>query len=587
MRNFPAQYHLQDQDVMYFSHIPKTAGMTFRTIVEDHFHEDETCPATLKAQIKTIAPEEFQRYRLFRGHLGHNNIPALVPGKRMINVTVMREPIARVISHYEYIRRMPGDPFYEAVKEMTLEEFAYKLPFGKLKKNVQTYYIAKFAQFDFDDLTPPEILELAHRGLNDAAFVGLVERFQDSLFLLSYIFGWRPIINTRRENAAKAKKSLEEIPASTIEAIRENSLLDIELYQSAKEIFEQRFDQMTQDLVEKYLDQVAPGLQVDLSQPLPEDLLAKLLDCHYNQRYVDLHLPASSHVIYDFAQPLRGMGWQRRERAAELGDFRWMGPGTQATLDLPIAKHTHTDLVVEFRLIRTHLVAPDILQSLRLTVNGQPIELYLLHSEQGSRFYQGLIPQAVLASSDRVFTEIQFQVDRVASLQEVNPLDPDARMLGLAFNYVQVFPAAQRYEKSALASSFDSPAWKAAAEFVRDRAKPEEGIAAPLIFRASLLRPISDYAAFLTEDKIQWVVLHKGRTEKLAGMLAKLFTKGFRPVFANEVFVVFSTRRDGGAIAYSSEHVKPLYVDFLKRTLSGTLKSFYRKHKGKANPAQA
>jgi hypothetical protein len=587
MRNFPAQYHLQDQDVMYFAHIPKTAGMTFRTIVEDHFHETETCPATLNAQIKAIAPEEFQKYRLFRGHLGFTNIPALIPGKRLLNVTVMREPIARTLSHYDYIRRMPKDPFYDAVKDMDLAEFARKLPAGKLKKNIQTYHIAKLAKFNLEELPPPEAFAIAQQSLDDCAFVGLVERFQDSLFLFSYIFGWRPILNSRRENAAKTKKSLDEIPASTIEVIKEYSQYDLELYASAKAIFEQRFDQMVQDLVEKYLDQVAPGLAVDLSQPLPEDLLAKLVDRHYNQRYADLHLPSRSHVVYSFAEAMRGTGWQRRERSNDLGNFRWMGPGTTATLDLPIAKDPDTDRVIEFRAIRTHLVAPDILNSLRLTANGQPIDLYVLHSDQGSLFYQGLIPKAAL-QGDRVFTEFQFQVDRVASLHDSNPLDPDTRPLGIALNYVQVFLASQRYEKSVLAAAVDSPAWKDAADFLRDRAQPKEAIAASLIFQTSLLRPVQDYEAFFSGDAIQWVVVHKGKTEQIGSLLVRLFNKGFRPVFANEVFVIFSTRKDLEALTYTAKHVKPLYVDFLKRRSIGTLKSFYRKMAGKiTNPVRA
>ncbi|NJR66595.1 MAG: sulfotransferase family 2 domain-containing protein [Leptolyngbyaceae cyanobacterium CRU_2_3] len=159
MRNFPPQYHLQQQDVLNFSHIPKTAGMTFRTIVEDQFNDEETCPATLDWQIKSISPEEFRKYRLVRGHLVQVNLLELLPpGKRMINVTVLREPIARLISHYEYIRRMPEDPFYPAVKDMTLEEFAEKLPVGRLKKNVQTYYLAKLIAFDLTKFSPNEIL---------------------------------------------------------------------------------------------------------------------------------------------------------------------------------------------------------------------------------------------------------------------------------------------------------------------------------------------------------------------------------------------------------------------------------------------
>ncbi|HEY9663861.1 MAG TPA: sulfotransferase family 2 domain-containing protein, partial [Allocoleopsis sp.] len=313
MRKFPAQYNLQDNDVLYFSHIPKTAGMTFRTIVEDQFKSEEICPATLNAQVKKLQPEDLAKYRLYRGHLGFINLPKLVPGKQIVNVTVLREPIARVISHYEYIRRMPGDPHYRAVKDMTLEEFAQKLTAGKVGKNIQTYHVAKTLRFDLDSLTPAETLELAKQSLDQFAFVGLVERFQDSLFLLSYIFGWKPIINTRKENAAKSKKPVNELPASTLEVLKENSLLDIELYDYAKEIFESRFDEMVQDLRDRYAEQTGIELPSDLSQPLSDDQYATLLDRHYQHRYLETGKPISNSYVYDFCLPLVGTGWQRRE----------------------------------------------------------------------------------------------------------------------------------------------------------------------------------------------------------------------------------------------------------------------------------
>ncbi|MBW4660728.1 MAG: sulfotransferase family protein [Drouetiella hepatica Uher 2000/2452] len=576
MRNFPAQYQLQPQDVLNFSHIPKTAGMTFRTIVEDQFRDEETCPATLNAQIKPIPSEEFAKYRLFRGHLAYTNLPELLPpGKRMINVTVLREPIARVISHYEYIRRMPGDPFYEAVKDMTLEEFAHKLPAGSLKKNLQTYYLAKLIKFDLSQTPPDEIFELAKQSLDQCAFVGLVERFQDSLYLLSYIFGWNPIINTRRENAAKSKSPLDEIPATTLEVLKENSAYDIELYQYAKDIFEQRFDQMEQDLRQKYLSQAEPPS----SEPISSEALAKLLDKHYNQRYADRRIPTSEQTSYNFAEPLRGSGWQRRERSPELGGFRWMGPGTIATLDLPLQINPETDLVIEFRVLHTHLVAPDILNSLTVAVNGQSIALDILHNDQGSRFYHGFIPSAVL-KSDRVFTEFAFQVCRTASLQELFPNNPDARILGLAFNYMQVFPAKLQYQKSSLASTFDSPAWKMTAEFLQQQAQAEETIAAPLIFRAAVPRSIVSYDAFLRGDTASWAVVHKGKGDRTGALLFKFFTQGYAPVFANEVFVVFTKRQDLPHLAYNSLHIKPLYADFLKRNVIKNAKSAYRKYLG-------
>ena len=571
MRNFPAQYQLQPQDVLNFSHIPKTAGMTFRTIVEDQFRDEETCPATLNAQVKSIPAEEFAKYRLFRGHLAYTNLPELLPpDKRMVNVTVLREPIARVISHYEYIRRMPGDPFYEAVKDMTLEEFAHKLPAGSLKKSLQTYYLAKLVRFDLSNTPPDEIFELAKQSLDQCAFVGLVERFQDSLYLLSYIFGWNPIINTRRENAAKSKSPLDEIPAATLEILKENSAYDIQLYQYAKDIFEQRFDQMEQNLRQKYLT----PMESETSEAVSSEALAKLLDRHYNQRYAERQIPTSDQACYNFAEPLRGSGWQRRERSPELGGFRWIGPDPSATLDLPLQANPKTDLVVEFRVLHTHLVAPDVLNSLAVAVNGQPISLEILHRDQGSCFCQGLIPQAVL-KSDRVFTEFKFQVNRTTLLQELSPDNPDTRMLGLAINYVQVFPAKLQHQESALSAFFETPIWKTVADYLQNQAQAQESIAAPLIFRAALPHAIVNHDTFLRGEPTPWVVLHKGKSDRIGALLLRLFTQGYGPVFANEVFVVF-TRRDLPRLAYTSEHVKPLYANFLKYDLKHSLRETHK-----------
>jgi hypothetical protein len=576
MRKFPAQYHLQENDVLYFSHIPKTAGMTFRTIVEDHFHSEEICPATLNAQLAKLPKEEVSKYRLFRGHLGFINLPELVPGKQIVNVTVLREPVARVISHYEYIRRMPGDPHYPAVKDMTLEEFAQKLTAGKVGKNIQTYHVAKTLRFDLDGLTPAEILEIAKESLDQFAFVGLVERFQDSLFLLSYIFGWKPILNSRKENAAKKKKSEDELPAHTLEVIQENTQLDHELYQYAREIFESRYDSMIQNLSQTYGHQ--PGL--DPSEDLDERIC--WLEQHYQQRYADLHRPAPKTLLYDFREALRGSGWQRRECPAEQPAYRWIGPGTIATLDLPIATDIQTDLSAEFRVICAELMPPDILQSLKLSVNGKPVPLDLLHSDRGTRFFQGIIPQSVFKNpvfKNSPFTEFAFQVDRVTSLNELNPLDPDTRAVGLALNYIQVFPVNVRHTQSALAPFFECESWSQTIDFLKTHAALSESIIAPLVFSIQLEQEIHDHSAFLDADnRSEWVVIHKGKTDRIGAMLFKLMSKGFSPVFANDVFVVYSTQKALPSVSYTSPHVKPLYVDYLKRQVSGVVKPLYRKY---------
>ncbi|WNZ24401.1 sulfotransferase family 2 domain-containing protein [Leptolyngbya sp. NK1-12] len=575
MRNFPTQYNLQADDVLYFCHIPKTAGMTFRTIVEDQFHCSDVCPATLNAQLAKMSPEEIQSYRLFRGHLGFINLPELLPGKQVINVTVLREPVARVISHYEYIRRMPGDPHYEAVKDMTLEEFAQKLTAGKVGKNIQTYHVAKTAQFSLESLSPQETLDLAKASLDDFAFVGLVERFQDSLFLLSYIFGWKPIFNSRKENAAGKQKVVQEIPASTLEVIQANTRLDDVLYRHAKEIFEVRFAAMQRDLIDRFGAEVVPEL-VDQPDPqLSSEQLATLLEKHYDQRYRELHPKPPKVALYDFCQPLRGTGWQRREYFNQDPlAYRWIGPTPSATLDIPF--DTSTDAYLEFQMVGLTVTLPELIKTLKLEVNQQPLPYDLLFSNEGRQILRAYVPQSVL-QSQRPFTNIQFEVSRTISLNSINPLNPDTRLVGLAFNVVQLLPAAKVTELSIVAPQFRFAPWQETVAFMRQQAPPEEPVVAPTVFRIQLPNPITDYKTFLKKGGFPWLILHKGMVETVDTVLFKLIGQGFAPVYANEVFVIFSTHRHLPKLPYTSPHVKPLYVDYLKRQLAKVTKPIWRR----------
>ena len=544
--------------------------MTFRTIIEDQFACEDVCPATLNAQLRKLSIEELRRYRLFRGHLGFSNLPGLLPNKRVINITVLREPVARVISHYDYIRRMPGDPHYAAVKDMSLEEFAQRLTAGKLGKNIQTYHVAKTTQFNLDQLSVEETMTLATESLDEFGFVGLVERFQDSLFLLSYIFGWKPILNSRKENAAKQKQPLNEIPESTLAVIRANSQLDAELYQLGKATFEARFEAMVADLLERYGD----TLSHYHGAALTVDQLNALLELHYDQRYRSLRLAPAEAVSYDFNQPLRGDGWQRREYPLDdPTSYRWIGPKPVATLDLPVA--TQADACLEFQVICTGATTAEILSSLKLSVNQQPMPFSLLQGDRDCRLFQAQVPQSVMQSS-RPFTHLRFEVNQTLSLNSINLINPDTRLVGLAFNLINIFPAALKHLHSAVAPVFDSPPWRDAVAFLQQHSPPEAPIAAPLIFSIPLLNPISDYQTFVKKGGFSWVVVHKGMPDWVDAIMPKLIGQGLAPLFANEVFVIFASQKLP-KIGYSTPHVRSLYVDYLKRNLGRATKPLRQK----------
>ncbi|GAB4469229.1 MAG: hypothetical protein OHK0037_27290 [Elainellaceae cyanobacterium] len=561
MRNFPAQYDLQPDDTLYFCHIPKTAGMTFRTILEDYFACEEICPATLSNQIADYTPEQLREYRLFRGHLGFVNLPGLLAGKSLIKVTVLREPVSRVISHYEYIRRTPDDPYYESVSQMTLEEFATGEGPGRVGKNVQVYHIARLLQYDIGSLEPEEALALAQKSLHLCAYAGILERFQESLFLLSYIFGWKPIVNSRRENVAKSKTPLSEIPPEVLARIREAMRLDRALYDDGCEIFQQRFDEMQHDLVQRYGDRLSLDTP-PLGQVLEFATLQQLLEWHSQDRYQVQNPPPSDVSIYNFCDPLRGLGWQRRDCAQTKADtaHRWTGPVITSTLDLPIIP-TAGDYLAEFQVSQIWATELGVLDSLKFLVNGHLANLAIAYTSNTTRLYQAQIPASWLLT-DRLFAELTFQVDRVALIKHKEPDSKDKRLVGVALSYVQLFPAAKEAEFSLLRSLLKDALTTATIDFVRDRLKPQEQLAAPPQFRLPFPGQVQGYADFLrSPGRYHWLLLHKGMTLPMEALLFQLARCGFRPVFANDVYVVFVRRRtELPSLSYFTPDVRHLYI---------------------------
>jgi hypothetical protein len=543
VKAFPPQYTLQDNDVFYYVHIPKTAGMTFRTIVGDYFHSHEICPATLGHLMSQVTPQDLPQYRLLRGHLVYVDFRRLLPQKHLIHATLLREPVAQLVSHYDYIRRMPTDPDYPKVKDMTLEQFVQHFTIANLQRNTQTYHIAKAAQFDIEHLPAAEVFEIAIDSLNNFAFVGLLERFQDSLFLLSYIFGWRPIMNTRKENAGKQTRYADRLSPATLQLIQENTQLDQKLYDHASEVFHDRFTQMIQTLIPE-----------SFPTPSPQQLTTSL-EQHYEKRYQELQIPTTQTLNYSFDQPLRGSGWQRREEPVSGLTYRWTGSNTLSTLDLPIA--ITQDLTLEFRVICTNAIAPDILNSLTVTVNHTPIPLQILHHDPVMRLFQGTIPQS--AQIDRPFIRITFQVNRVVPFQ--SPRSSDTRSVGVALNEVQIFPTTEPQNTLAL-QLFHRQYWQEPVDFLQKHLQ-QEAIVAPLSFQAKLPNPIHTQVSKNTP----WVILQKDQTDRIIPTLFQLLTHGFHPVFANGLFVIFTTHSHLPKVPYTSVDVKPLYVDILKRNL--------------------
>jgi glycosyltransferase involved in cell wall biosynthesis len=139
---------------------------------------------------------------------------------------------------------------------------------------------------------------------------------------------------------------------------------------------------------------------------------------------------------FAFDHVLPGLEWHGIERDPRHGTFQWSGPGTKSSLLLPLANDR--DLEIAFRVL--HCLAPDILDSLRLEVNGEPVALARRTDKSGGVLFTGRLPAAALASTPGP-PRLTFLVSRTVSPVELDPASGDRRRLGLAFNWIEVRPA--------------------------------------------------------------------------------------------------------------------------------------------------
>ncbi|GAB4227017.1 MAG: hypothetical protein Kow00121_55550 [Elainellaceae cyanobacterium] len=584
------EHRLKDTDQLCFVRIPKTGSTTLISILDAKFDVDAICPI-LAGNLPETPAETLANYKLFRGHFDYDLCSHLP--KNRVHITMLRHPIDRAISFYEFCKRCqtprPFDQYLRQEAHKGIQAFIdHPDPTIRLRTaNCQTRYIAAGlgSRHSRPMLPSPletqysdqELLAIAKEHLRQFAFVGITERFQDSVLLLSYIFGWQPITEYQNLRVSAKKPKRDELAPETIAAIINANQLDMELYDYAQQLFAERFAQMLKNLAEKYGR--SGDREVDLrnlksfntASPDQQQQLLNYLEIHYQHRYTELNLRPVSRLDFDFLQAISGVGWHRRNGIhsglrVESTPFRWTGPSTESTLDFPLA--TSADLTIRVRVVNA--ATPEILNSLELLVNDHLIPLKTFLHRENIVVLQGLIPQAAL-ESDRGFSRLTFRVSETVSLQNVNPEGTDTRIVGVAIHRIQLFPvSAPPDAKSSKPFLFpeDDESWQQAIGFLEQQLKPTERIAAPIEFVEKYPEQFCAYTqSFRRQAGLAWVVVHKGSIAEVDDASLDWITRKFKPVFANEVFVIFSNRRDCPKISIRLIHLRAFWRSWLELKL--------------------
>jgi hypothetical protein len=228
-----------DAPFVIFLHIPKACGTTLTKLFTrwcapreifnaSHQPHDEAC-----ATLRQLSSQRPPGVRVILGHAPFGLHEALDGPARY--VTVLRDPIERIVSHFHYASRTPQHSLHAEIKRGQIG----LLDLARRSADLQTRYLGGRIGEKPDAAT----LALAkERLVENFAVAGITERFDETVVLIHRAFG-RKLRPFASENVRPQRSAADSLNADELRELRATHELDAELYDFVRRRFEEQITQ--------------------------------------------------------------------------------------------------------------------------------------------------------------------------------------------------------------------------------------------------------------------------------------------------------------------------------------------------------
>ncbi len=231
------------QHRVVFSHVPKTGGTTLEAVLGKHHTPMHTvhinAPDLLRLpgllQAKKNPPS------LICGHHPmHGLLYQLLPAAPLIHITLLRDPVDRVISHYNYVSKRSDHPMHARTRSMSFAAFIED-PHWVEARNGQARRLVG-ALHDGATMSDPDLLQQATEVLQQAFTATLVtELFDPGLLLLQKWLGLQDV-HYRRLNTSAPRIAREELQPQTLQRLQQLNAVDAALHAHARQTLQSLID---------------------------------------------------------------------------------------------------------------------------------------------------------------------------------------------------------------------------------------------------------------------------------------------------------------------------------------------------------